>query len=688
MLKRLPDWNTGAIAYGFTIVYAKLVGQHTCSTLQGVFVIDAWPTPDTHFGSALEELSFVSHLLGSDSSIVLHGGGNTSIKDTVPDITGAPMEVLYSKGSGWNLAAITPAGFAPLRLARLRELLSLPELSDSELMNQLRQASLDSAAPTPSVESLIHALLPHRVVLHSHADAVVALTNRVGGGGLVKRLYGTDTVVMPYVMPGFDLARLAATMWPRFGSERTIGLLLENHGLFTFGATAEEAYRRHVELVDRAEKEIGWPVVRAPSSPPPSPDREEFAQLRREISIAAGTPMVLRQSQSSVGASFASLDDNGPALRGPATPDHVIRTKRIPLVGRDVALFAERYRQYFDQNRDRRGSALTALDPAPRVVLDAEWGLLTAGRSVMDARIAEEIYLHTIDIIQSAENGSAYRALPAGDIFDLEYWELEQAKLHSAGAARLFDGEVALVTGAASGIGRACASALLAKGAAVVGLDLDPKVAGTFDSPAWLGVQADAASQEALAGALDLTVRSFGGLDILVPAAGIFVTSTPVAERDDAAWLRSFEVNTTAIARLFGLAHPLLAASPRGGSVVLIATKNIAAPGPGASAYSASKAAAAQLARVAALEWAPDGIRVNLVHPDAVFDTGLWTPELLAERARKYGVSTAEYKRRNLLGLEISSADVANAVVALCSQDFRATTGANLPVDGGNERVI
>lgn len=651
---------------------------------------DRWPAAAPSFNSAVGEIVFVSKLLGADASVVLHGGGNTSIKDRVEDVTGGEVDVLWVKGSGWDLATIEPDGFTPLRLDRLRKLLTLEKLSDLEMMNQLRQSSLRSSCPDPSVESLIHALLPARVVLHSHADAIIALTNQVDGEALVERLFGDDTVVLPYVMPGFDLARLAVQRWETRPDRDVLGLFLHHHGLFTVGRTAEEAYSRHVELVSRAESE--WSRIEAgeDTPTPQALDRVETADLRRRLSEAAGAPVVLRHSPASRATLFA-LDPEVAtvATRGPATPDHVIRTKRVPMIGRDVDAYQREYAVYFEAHRRRRGVDLAPLDSAPRVILDGERGMSTVGRSARDALIAEEIYLHTIDIIHAAEKGSGYRALPAADIFDVEYWELEQAKLRLGSTGdRRFTGEVAVVTGAASGIGRACAAALLAEGAAVVGLDLSETVEVAFDSPSWLGVTADVADSTALSTALDKAVTAFGGVDMVVPAAGIFATSAPLGERDDAAWLRSLEVNATSVARLFGLVHPLLVRAPRGGRVVLIATKNIAAPGPGASAYSASKAAAAQVARIAALEWASDGIRVNLVHPDAVFDTGLWNDRLLSERAAKYGMSVADYKRRNLLGLEIASADVARAIVALCSDDFRATTGANIPVDGGNERVI
>ncbi|MBA8829612.1 bifunctional aldolase/short-chain dehydrogenase [Alpinimonas psychrophila] len=645
----------------------------------------------------LDEIVHVSRILGADPALVLHGGGNTSIKGRVQDVTGESVEVLFVKGSGWDLASIERQGFAPLRRSRLAELLKVSALTDTQMMNELRQASLDSSAPDASVESLLHAMLPARVVLHSHADALVAVMNQPNGRSSVDELFGDRVIVVPYVMPGFDLARMVAELWPKLSTARTEGMVLMNHGLFTFGETAEEAYSRHIEFIEmatqRANFETSPATEQSAEGTQEAGDEEDgsvaFAKFRAQASHLAGHPLIVRQDTSLVARAFAAREDVSElSQQGPATPDHVIRTKRLPLIGRDLTAYAAQYGTYFTENSSRREQELKQLDQVPRVVLDPKWGLVTLGGSSGEVSIAADIYRHTIDIIEAAERQAGYQALPAGDIFDVEYWELEQAKLRRGGASKAFQGEVALVTGAASGIGRACAEALLNKGAAVIGLDLSDSVEATFDNPNWLGIQADVSDAAQLTAAIDHGVRRFGGIDIAVPAAGIFAKSAPISAREDNAWLRSFEVNATAVARLFGLLHPYLAMAPRGGRVVLIATKNVAAPGPGASAYSASKAAAAQLARVAALEWAPDGIRVNLVHPDAVFDTALWTPELVAQRAAKYGVTEQEYKRRNLLGLEIMSADVGKAVAELCSSTFRATTGANVPIDGGNERVI
>ncbi len=650
----------------------------------GFVVSDRWdsaaaPGADDPVGQCV----YGSRLLGAEPTLVLHGGGNTSVKTTTSDVFGDAVEVLHVKGSGWDLASIEREGFTALRLDRLLRLLRLERLADSRMMNELRAARLDTSAPDPSVESLLHALLPYPAVQHSHADALIALTNQPDGAALVRKVLGDDVVIVPYVMPGFDLARLCATTVAARLGPGTLGLVLLNHGLFTFGTSTEEAYRRHVELIDRVERFLEpfrpqWTEADRPAVEPAT-----IAALRKEISDLAGRPMVVRRHDDARVRGFLARPEL--SQRGPLTPDHVIRTKRVPLLGRDVGGYAREYRRYFGEHQDRRGVPLTMLDPAPRVLLDPAYGMLTAGPRAADADIAADIYAHTIDVIATAESLGTYRALDPADLFDVEYWELEQAKLGRAGTPAPFAGEVALVTGAASGIGRACAEALRAKGAAVIGLDLRQPGPGTAD---YLPVQVDVTDRPAVGDAVRAGVERFGGVDLVVAAAGIFPQTQPLGDFDPQAWRRAMAVNAESVAYLFRAVHPLLALAPRGGRVVVIASRNVTAPGPGAVTYSASKAALTQIARVAALEWAGDGIRVNVVHPDAVFDTGLWTEDLLRDRAARYGLSVAEYKRRNLLGVEITSRQVGALVAALCSDAFGATTGAQVPVDGGNERVI
>lgn len=648
------------------------------------------PAGDTA-ASAVEQCAYGSRLLGSDPALVLHGGGNTSVKATTADVTGADVDVLYVKGSGHDLASIQPAGFVPLRLARLRELLDVDALTDSQMVNELRCALLDASAPNPSVEALLHALLPYGAAQHSHADVIVTLTNLADGESRIRDVFGSDVVVIPYSMPGFDLAKLCAKLWPEQAGANTKGMVLLNHGLFTFGDTTREAYENHVELITRAEDYLAnhAPLTEARAVELPSVPIIELATMRQAISDAAGFPMVLTRHTNSTAANFVTRDDlRAIASRGPATPDHIIRTKQLPMIGRDVDAYVQAYRDYFQRNSDQGSTSLSMLDPAPRVVLDPEWGLLTAGRRGKDADIAYDIYAHTMPIIARGESLGGYTALPEEDLFAVEYWDLEQAKLRRGGAPPMFGGQVALVTGAASGIGKACAEALLAAGASVIGFDVTASVATAFDGPEWLGCRVDVTDETAVQIALQRGVERFGGMDMVIPCAGVFAASAAISELDTAAWRRTMSVNVDSVAALLRHVHPLLARAPRGGRVAVIASKNVPAPGPGAAAYSASKAALTQLARVAALEWAGDGIRVNIVHPDAVFDTGLWTPKLLAERANKYHMTVEQYKRRNLLHTEISSDTVASAVVRLCSAEFSATTGAQVPVDGGSDRVI
>jgi rhamnose utilization protein RhaD (predicted bifunctional aldolase and dehydrogenase)/NAD(P)-dependent dehydrogenase (short-subunit alcohol dehydrogenase family) len=645
------------------------------------------------FPGELGQRVYTSRLLGRDKTLVLHGGGNTSVKIREQDLFGAERDVLYVKGSGWDLEHIEAAGFSPVQLEHCVALSTLPALSDPQMVNELRTHMLRADAPTPSVEAILHAILPYKYVDHTHANAVLALTNTADGERRIRDLYGDAVVVIPYVMPGFDLARLCAQMFPRAQSARTIGMVLLNHGIFSFGETAKESYECMIDLVARAEealkRERAWALAAAPRAATAPIQRNGIAALRREISDVAGFPFILAAHDDAASVAFARHPDVATiSQQGPATPDHVIRTKRIPMLGRDVQRYAGQYREYFAAHAPLAREPKTMLDPVPRVVIDAELGVCTLGRSARDAQIVFDIYGYTMETIQRAEKLGGWRALPAKDIFDVEYWDLEQAKLKAGGKAPVFAGEVVLVTGAASGIGKACVQSFLARGAAVIGLDINPAVESLHARVDYLGVTGDVTDNVELTAALERGVRRFGGLDMLVLNAGIFPAGTRIESLADPEWERVMRINLDANLALLREAHPLLKLAPRGGRVVVIGSKNVPAPGPGAAAYSASKAALNQLARVAALEWGADGIRINSLHPNAVFDTGLWTDDVLAARAKHYGLSVEAYKKNNVLRVEVTSRDVAELAAEMCGPLFAKTTGAQLPVDGGNERVI
>jgi len=651
------------------------------------------------FDSELDLRVYTSRLLGQDKSLVLHGGGNTSVKITETNILGEQEEVLYVKGSGWDLETIQAAGFAPVQMAHLLKLAKLNQLSDSQMVNELKTHMLNASAPTPSVETILHALLPYKYVDHTHADAIVSITNTSNGEQRIREIYGDSVVVIPYVMPGFDLSKLCAKIFPAEKTDKTIGMVLMNHGIFSFGDTAKQSYERMIDLVQQAEdylqQQNAWQIELSPSKEMANIDYQGIAHMRKNISEVMNNAVIIKHFDNLEMLNFCQKDKISTiSQQGPATPDHVIRTKRLPMLTRladsQQALqnYASDYVDYFNTNNSNSAANLTILDCAPRSIIDPELGFFSIGKSIKEANIIADIYQHTIDIIQRAEKLGGYQALPAKDIFDVEYWELEQAKLKKSGSSPAFAGEVALVTGAASGIGKACVESLMARGAAVVGLDIDPKITELFKRPDYLGICCDVTDEQQLNDTLATTIDNYGGLDMVILNAGIFPSGCKIENLDLQQWNKVMSVNLDANLSLLNKSHPFLKLAPNGGRVVVIGSKNVPAPGPGAAAYSASKAALNQLARVAALEWGGDNIRINSLHPNAVFDTGIWTDEVLQGRAKHYGLSVEEYKTNNLLKTEVTSHDVAELSAELCGQLFAKTTAAQIPIDGGNDRVV
>lgn len=634
--------------------------------------------------------AYTSQLLGREPSLVLHGGGNTSVKLEVPDFFGDPTEVLYVKGSGWDLASIEPAGFSPVRLDVLKRMAALDALTDADMVREQRVAMLDPTAPNPSVEAILHAVIPFRYVDHTHADAVVTLTNTPDGEARIRALYGDRVLYIPYVMPGFVLAREVYRLTKDVDWSKVEGMVLLHHGVFSFADDARESYERMIRLVDEAERSLSeHGAIDAPATGEGArPDPIALATLRRRVSDVAGRAMIARFDGRPEAHGFASRPDAADlATRGPVTPDHVIRTKRVPMMFTGdveaVGRYAEAYRGFFARHDD---GALTMLDPAPRWAVWKDRGVVSFGASAKAADQVKDIARHTARCFQWGEALGGWLPLGEKDLFEMEYWELEQAKLKKSGATPPLAGQIALVAGGATGIGKATADALRRQGAAVCVLDVRPEVEAFAGKDA-LGIVCDLTDRAQVDAAVTRCVETFGGLDIVVSNAGTFPPSQPIAELDEETWTRTLDVNVSGHLRVLRAAAPYLerGVSP---SVLVVASKNVPAPGPGAAAYSASKAALTQLARVAALEMGPKGVRVNMLHPDKIFDTELWTEEKIRLRAAHYGLSVEAYKRSNLLGLEVVSADVARIACALVSETFRATTGAQIAVDGGNDRVI
>ena len=649
--------------------------------------------------------TYSARLLGSDPRLVLHGGGNTSVKTTARDVFGDEVEVLCVKGSGWDLGAIEPPGHPAVRLEMLRRLRKLDRLSDEDMVSAQRQALLDPGAPTPSVEALLHAFIPDKFVDHTHSTAILSIADQPDAEALFAELFGDRAALVPYVMPGFDLAKAAGAA--RDAHPEAQGLVLLKHGMFSFGATAEESYERMIGFVREAEAFIARrrrparrsvPVISGAAPPP-----EVLPALRGALGKAAGGRWPGRWLLDLRGGPAArAVSDHERladwAARGVATPDHVIRTKRFPLVtpepragavanwagAVDAAMgrYLDDYAAYFERGDTRLGGGRTALDPLPRVVAIPGLGLVGVGKSAADAAIAADIAENTVEIVTNAESVSAYRPISEEDQFDVEYWSLEQAKLGKAAEKRLAR-QVVVVTGGGGAIGAAIARAFAAEGAEVAVIDLDgaaaEQTARGLGRQA-LALQADLTDPAAVAAAFAAVAARFGGVDIVVSNAGIALTGD-MAGLGDAVLRQSFELNFFAHQAVAQAAVAIFRAQGMGGALLFNVSKQAINPGPDFGAYGTSKAALLALVRQYALELGVDGVRVNALNPDRI-RSGLLTDPMIAARAAARGVSAKAYMSGNLLGQEVTAEDVAQAFVFAAL--MKKTTGAVIPVDGGN----
>jgi rhamnulose-1-phosphate aldolase/alcohol dehydrogenase len=674
--------------------------QNLWSDADAAGYISRYPNPD------LALRIYSSRLLGQEPRLVLHGGGNTSVKTTETDLFGTKIAVLRVKGSGWDLAAIEPTGLPAVRLEPLLRLEELEQLTDEAMVNYLRGCLMDSSAPTPSVETLLHAFLPHRYVDHSHALAILAVVDQEGEN-LAHQIFGNRVGYVPYIMPGFSLAKAAAREYRR--NPQIEGLVLIKHGLFTFGESAQESYARTIDLNNLAaefvQKSRRTPVFISRSWPqkeiaPPSdvaPILRGCLANARPASVPARWILDFRCSDRIL--EFVNGEQvTDYANRGTITPDHLIRTKNAPLIlpvpetdalpefrrqaADAIADYIERYQSYFDRNNSRLENSKVALDPIPRVALVPGRGIFAVGKSAREAGIIADIAETWIEAVTAAESVGRFSSLDDRQQFAMEYWSLEQAKLGALPEPRL-SRQVVLITGGAGTIGSAIARAFAQEGAEIAIADLDgekaSETARTIKGTGF-GAACDVTSAQSVRAFFDRVCERFGGVDVVVSNAGA-AWPGPISTIADDLLRRSFELNFFAHQLVARNAVRVMRWQETGGAILFNVSKQAINPGPNFGAYGIPKAATLSLVRQYALEHGSDKIRVNAVNADRI-RSGLLTDDMIRSRAQSRGVTEENYMSGNLLGCEVTADDVAQAFVhhALALK----TTGDVTTVDGGN----
>ena len=647
--------------------------------------------------------TYTTRLIGQVPELVLHGGGNSSVKTRLKDTLGEEVDVLCVKGSGWDMGSIEPPGLPAVRLAPLRKLTKLDRLTDEDMVNFQRLNLLDSNAPNPSVETLFHAFLPAKFIDHTHANAVLGVSDHANGMDLLREVYGDRAPIVDYVMPGFDLAKRAGEV--AAAHPKADGLVLHKHGIFAWGATAQESYDRMIELVSLAEARLakaGRKVFAAAPLPAKLASSAEIAPLIRGVlALPSGEGrfkrFVLDLRKSPAVMNFVNgAEVQRYARSGVITPDHVIRTKGKPMVvAAPVAgeldafasnLRAERaaydaeYRAYFETHNARVGGIKKILDTSPRVVLVPGIGAFCAGATSKDAKIAGDLIENAAATIADAEALGRFESVSEADLFDVEYWSLEQAKLGKAAEKRL-QRHVALITGGASGIGLASAAAFAAEGCEIVILDRDGASAQAAARKfGGLGLACDVTQPGDVRAAFDAAVARFGGVDIVVSNAGA-AWQGKIGEVDEKVLRDSFELNFFAHQHVAQNAVRVMKAQGTGGALLFNVSKQAVNPGPDFGPYGLPKASTLFLLRQYAVDYGSLGIRANGINADRV-RTGLLTDAMIASRSKARGLSERDYMGGNLLGREVTAEDVAQAFVFLALAE--KTTGAILTVDGGN----
>ena len=650
----------------------------------------------------VDELLARSHALGADPTVTNYGGGNTSAKGAAVDpATGDGVEVMWVKGSGGDLGTLTADGLAALRVDRLRGLKRVYRgvEHEDEMVDLLAYCVFGAPGAAPSIDTAMHGLLPCAHVDHLHPDAVIALAAAADGERLTKECFGDGIGWVPWRRPGFELGMQIESMHRDTPGLR--GVVLGGHGLTTWADTSDACRTTSLDTIARAQRFIadrGTPDPFGALVHEPLPVEERHCAAAQLAPLIRGLVSTDRRVIGRFDDSPAVLDfvgrDAAPRLvpLGTSCPDHLIRTKVRPLLLPDSrgsglrelhAAYRAEYAAYYDRHATSSTPPMRGADPA--IVLVPGVGMFSFGSTAREARIAGELYINAINVMRGAEALSAYAPITEDEKFRIEYWELEEAKLRRLPSTKPLAGRVALVTGAASGIGKAISERLAAEGAAVVVADRDQ--VDVADADLSTSVVADVSDEDQVRAAIDAACLAYGGVDIVVNNAGLSI-SKPLLETTADDWDLQHDVMARGSFLVSREATRVLVAQGLGGDVVYVVSKNAVVAGPNNVAYGAAKADQAHQVRLLAAELGDHGIRVNGVNPDGVVrGSGIFASGWGAERAKVYGVVEEDlgkfYAGRTLLKTEVLPDHIAAAVFALLGDDLALTTGTIIPVDGG-----
>lgn len=665
----------------------------------------------------LNLLAYRSNLIGSDRTVCNWGGGNTSTKGTIKNFKGETIEVLWVKGSGSDLASIQPASFTALNLQDIRQLCARDEMSDEEMVRYLANCMIDASHPRASIETLLHAFLPFKHVDHTHPDAIISICCAHNGKDIAKEIFGDRFVWVPYIRPGFALSKMIAKSVAEHPQAELV--LMEKHGLVTWGNTAEDSYYRTIAIIEEAERYIHSKINEVTTfggekfTPVEPKKRDEI--LTEILPIVRGSISTLKKSLLSVDCSDTVLQfvnsNNVKQLAavGAACPDHLVHTKMTPLfidynpvqdsldvliqkIQRGIRTYKATYETYFNTHKNSQD---IMFDPAPRVILLPGIGMINTGKSAAMAKVSGDLYNRAIAVMRGTTALGEFVSLNENESYQIEYWPLELYKLSLAPIEKEFSRQIVFITGGAGGIGRATAQQFVEEGAHVVIADINAEGAlqtaeelnSKYNAPIATAIKMDVTIESEVKEAIAHTIKAFGGVDIIVNNAGL-ATSSPFEETTLQEWELNINVLGTGYFLVAREAFKTMLKQGIGGNMVFVGSKNSIYAGKNAAAYSAAKALEVHLAKCIATEGGQHGIRVNSVLPDAVLQgSAIWGSSWREDRAAAYNIHPDQleehYRQRTTLLVNIYPKDIADAILFFASSKSSKTTGCMLTVDGG-----